>query len=69
MILFAFKASGWIAMDKNLVQNIGQVVFILPFLLFSVTCGQRADKYDKAPLRRFVKIFEIAIMLVAELGF
>ncbi len=56
-------------MDKNLVQNIGQVVFILPFLLFSATCGQLADKYDKAPLRRFVKIFEIAIMLVAELGF
>ena len=69
MILFAFKASEWIAMDKNLVQNLGQVVFILPFLLFSATCGQLADKYDKAQLTRFVKIFEITIMLVAGLGF
>ena len=69
MILFAFKAASWISLDKNLVQNTGQVVFILPFLLFSATCGQLADKYDKAKLTRFVKLFEIAIMLVAGLGF
>ncbi len=69
MILFAFKAASWISLDKNLVQNLGQVVFILPFLLFSATCGQIADKYDKATLTRFAKLFEIAIMLVAGLGF
>lgn len=69
MILLAFKAASWISMDKNLVQNLGQVVFILPFLLFSATCGQLADKYDKAKLTRFVKLFEIGIMLVAGLGF
>ena len=69
MILLAFKAASWISMDKNMVQNIGQVVFILPFLFFSATCGQLADKYDKAKLTRFVKLFEIGIMLVAGLGF
>ena len=69
MILLAFKASSWISLDKNLVQNLGQVIFILPFLLFSATCGQLADKYDKAILTRFVKLFEIGIMLVAGLGF
>ncbi len=69
MILFAFKAASWISLDKNLVQNLGQVVFILPFLLFSATCGQLADKYDKAKLTRFVKLFEIGIMLVAGVGF
>jgi 1-acyl-sn-glycerol-3-phosphate acyltransferase len=69
MILLAFKAASWITLDKNLVQNLGQVIFILPFLLFSATCGQLADKYDKAKLTRFVKLFEIAIMLVAGLGF
>ena len=69
MILLAFKAASWISLDKNLVQNIGQVAFILPFLLFSATCGQLADKYDKAKLTRFVKLFEIGIMLVAGLGF
>src|SRR5207244_10339489 len=37
-------------------------VFILPFLLFSATSGQLADKYDKRTLIRFVKWLEIGIM-------
>jgi 1-acyl-sn-glycerol-3-phosphate acyltransferase len=44
-------------------------LFILPFLLFSATSGQLADKYDKAQLIRFVKWLEIAIMAVAAWGF
>ena len=44
-------------------------LFILPFLLFSATSGQLADKYDKATLIRFVKSLEIAIMLLAGWGF
>ena len=44
-------------------------LFILPFLLFSATSGQLADKYDKAVLIRFVKSLEIAIMLLAGWGF
>ena len=43
-------------------------VFILPFLLFSATSGQLADKYDKSALIRFVKWLEIAIMLVGGLA-
>jgi MFS family permease len=44
-------------------------LFILPFLLFSATSGQLADKYDKAVLIRFVKSLEIAIMALAGWGF
>ena len=44
-------------------------LFILPFLLFSATSGQLADKYDKTKLIRFVKNMEIAIMLLAAGGF
>ena len=44
-------------------------LFILPFLLFSATSGQLADKFDKAVLIRLVKTLEIAIMLLAALGF
>ena len=44
-------------------------LFILPFLLFSATSGQLADKLDKAVLIRFVKSLEIAIMLLAGWGF
>jgi 1-acyl-sn-glycerol-3-phosphate acyltransferase len=44
-------------------------LFIFPYLLFSATSGQLADKYDKALLIRFVKSLEIAIMLLAGYGF
>ena len=44
-------------------------LFILPFLLFSATSGQLADKYDKRTLILFVKRLEIFIMAVAAWGF
>src|SRR6185295_15502105 len=44
-------------------------LFILPFLLFSATSGQLADKYDKTRVIRFVKSLEVAIMLLAGWGF
>jgi 1-acyl-sn-glycerol-3-phosphate acyltransferase len=44
-------------------------LFILPFLLFSATSGQLADKYDKRSLIRFVKWLEIGIMVLAAIGF
>ncbi len=44
-------------------------LFILPFVLFSATSGQLADKYDKARVMRFVKSLEIAIMLAGGAGF
>ena len=44
-------------------------LFILPFVLFSATAGQWADKYDKARIMRAVKLLEIGIMALAGLGF
>ncbi len=44
-------------------------LFILPFLLYSATRGQLADKHDKAQLMRLVKNLEIAIMAIAAWGF
>ena len=44
-------------------------LFILPFLLFSATSGQLADKYDKRMLIIFVKRLEILIMALAAWGF
>ena len=43
--------------------------FILPFFLFSATAGQWADAWPKDRIFRGVKSLEIAIMLVAALGF
>jgi 1-acyl-sn-glycerol-3-phosphate acyltransferase len=44
-------------------------LFILPFLLFSATSGQLADKFDKAQLIRFVKSFEVVVMALAAWGY
>ncbi|GAB3647935.1 MFS transporter [Ramlibacter alkalitolerans] len=44
-------------------------LFILPYLLFSATSGQLADKFDKRSLILFVKWLEIGIMLLATWGF
>ncbi|MEJ8838728.1 MFS transporter [Ramlibacter sp. AN1133] len=44
-------------------------LFILPYLLFSATSGQLADKCDKRSLILFVKWLEIGIMLLATWGF
>ena len=44
-------------------------LFILPYVLFSATSGQLADKHDKARLMQWVKSLEIAIMALAAWGF
>ncbi|KQW45568.1 MULTISPECIES: MFS transporter [unclassified Roseateles] len=44
-------------------------LFILPYVLFSATSGQLADKHDKARLMQLVKSLEIAIMVIAAWGF
>ncbi|MCS6766416.1 MAG: MFS transporter [Candidatus Protistobacter heckmanni] len=60
-------SGGWLSAEMaGLVIG---ALFILPFLLFSATSGQLADKYDKTRLIRLVKNLEIAIMLIAAAGF
>ncbi|MFO1252055.1 MAG: MFS transporter [Inhella sp.] len=43
-------------------------VFILPFVLFSATSGQLADKFDKRALMRGIKSLEVGIMALAAWG-
>ena len=44
-------------------------IFILPFFVFSATAGQLADKLSKSRIVIWVKIWEIAVMLVGAYGF
>lgn len=44
-------------------------LFVAPFVLFSATSGQLADRMPKEVLIRFVKNLEIAIMALAAWGF
>jgi 1-acyl-sn-glycerol-3-phosphate acyltransferase len=55
-------------MPPQLAGLVIGAVFIAPFLLFSATSGQLADKYDKAFMTRLVKNLEIVIMVLATIG-
>jgi len=44
-------------------------IFIFPFFLFSATAGQLADHLPKWRLIRWVKLWEIGVMILAGVGF
>lgn len=68
-VLATYGAAQWGGLDAKIVGAVIGGIFILPFVLFSATAGQIADKYDKDRLIRFVKSFEIAVSLVIASGF
>jgi 1-acyl-sn-glycerol-3-phosphate acyltransferase len=55
-------------MAASTITNLIPGLFILPYVVFSATAGQIADKFEKAGLARFVKWLELAIMAIAALG-
>ncbi|WP_298835014.1 MFS transporter [uncultured Piscinibacter sp.] len=68
-VMVTFGSANASGLEPALVVQLIAALFILPFLLFSATSGQLADKFDKAVLIRLVKSLEIAIMAVALYGF
>ena len=69
VIFLAFQAASLTTLHPNALVNLAGAVFILPFVLFSATSGQVADKYEKSRLIRWIKLFEIAIMVVGLAAF
>jgi 1-acyl-sn-glycerol-3-phosphate acyltransferase len=68
LTILTYDALHWTTMDVGLLNNLIPGLFILPFVLFSATSGQLADKFEKAGLARKVKLLEIVIMMVAATG-
>ncbi|NNG22360.1 MFS transporter [Telluria aromaticivorans] len=68
LVVLTYDALSWTTVSPSLLNNLIPGLFILPFVLFSATAGQVADKFDKARLARFVKLLEIVIMLIAGIG-
>ncbi len=68
-LLVTYEGAQFSPLDPALAVNVIAAVFILPFLLFSATSGQVADKYDKARVMRLVKLLEVGIMLLGAWGF
>ncbi len=69
IIFVAFHAARLTTLEPNALVNLAGAVFIAPFVLLSATAGQLADKFEKSRLIRWVKLFEIAIMVVGLAGF
>jgi MFS family permease len=68
LTVLTYEAIHWTSLDVGLLNNLIPGLFILPFVLFSASAGQLADKVEKSKLARAVKLLEIAIMLVAGFG-
>ncbi len=69
VILATYHATEFTRMDPEVLTQLAGALYIAPFLLFSATAGQLADKYDKARIMQFVKLAEAGIMVLAGIGF
>jgi 1-acyl-sn-glycerol-3-phosphate acyltransferase len=67
--LLVFESSQMAGLNTDQIINLSAMIFILPFFLFSAMFGQFADKYEKSAQVRWIKLFEIFIMIAATLGF
>src|SRR5437764_5004678 len=57
VVFVAFAAASLTAIDAGMIVNLIGAIFIVPFMLFSATVGQLADKYEKSALIRLIKLF------------
>ena len=73
VILITYKAASMsgriIDLDAKSMVALCGGIFILPFFLFSATAGQISDKYSKSKLMFWIKIWEIAVMVLGAVGF
>ncbi|MBY0239839.1 MAG: MFS transporter [Burkholderiaceae bacterium] len=68
VVALGFDAASWTTMSASTITNLIPGLFILPYVVFSATAGQMADKFEKAGLSRLVKWLEVAIMAMTGIG-
>ncbi|HQR57487.1 MAG TPA: MFS transporter [Burkholderiaceae bacterium] len=67
-LLATYSAASWGHVDPNLAGFLIAGLFIAPFMLFSATSGQLADKLEKSWFMRRIKEAEIGVMLIGATG-
>jgi MFS family permease len=50
--------------DSEHYQALAGALYTIPFFLFSTTAGQLVDKFDKARVSRWIKVFELLLTVV-----
>ncbi|MGQ0523017.1 MAG: MFS transporter [Betaproteobacteria bacterium] len=69
VILLAYQTAAFTSLSTDVLQNLAQALFVLPFFLFSATAGQLADRHEKSRLIRVTVFIELCVMLVGAAGF
>jgi len=69
VILLAYQTAAFTTMSTDVLQNLAQALFVLPFFLFSATAGQLADKYEKSRLITVTVFIELCVMALGAAGF
>ena len=67
-ILITYDLAVRFHFDAALFVQAGLALFMLPYFLFSAIAGQLADKYDKAKVARWVKLFDLVAMVFGGLS-
>ncbi|WP_256078948.1 MFS transporter [Massilia sp. YIM B04103] len=68
IVIMTYDAASWTDLSPSMVTNLIPGLFILPYVLFSATSGQLAEKFEKSSMARFIKWLEIGIMALAAVG-
>jgi 1-acyl-sn-glycerol-3-phosphate acyltransferase len=67
-LLATYASASWGNVDPQVAGFLIGALFIAPFVLFSATSGQLADKLEKSLFIRRVKNAEIAVMIIGAAG-
>lgn len=68
VLLATFYSALYTGVSLEIVTTVAAATFVFPFVIFSATAGQIADKYDKAMVIRIIKCIEVGTMSVASAG-
>ena len=63
IVTFLGLAAATTAEQRNAIVPLLGILFSVPFILFSMTGGQLADRYSKRTVTIGVKVFEIVVMI------
>lgn len=69
LTLITYQLAEQLGMQASIMNMAAAGIFILPFFLFSASGGLLADKHLKHRMIQFIKLFELAIMLLAAFAF
>lgn len=68
VILLAYQTAGFSTLQSDVLQNLAQALFVLPFFIFSATAGQLADKFEKSRLISVTVLIELIVMALGAAG-